>query len=41
VYPEFVWRDEFIDEALGARVRSIASEDGFANTLAEQRTDRR
>lgn len=30
VYPEFVYRDEFIDEGLRVRVRSMADEGGFA-----------
>ena len=33
VYPEFVWRDEFGDDAIRARMRSMADASGYAHSL--------
>lgn len=35
VYPEYVWRDEFLDPGLAWRVRSKADEEGYAKTTAQ------
>jgi FO synthase len=35
LYPQYVWRDEFLDPRLAGLVRSKADEDGYAKTTAQ------